>query len=177
MSEFYDYTQISASSISSNKQYKSVSRINNSWDNKNYIIRCPNCSNIALLNMDEKENIFCVTCEYHHKNEYKSFITFIENISKNFNNILCYKCKKNLDKNNIFRCNICFLFLCKNCLQEHKENNKHNNSIELSKIDTFCYKHYMENKYYNNKGGFHICEKCYKKDIEENYILNNHNYL
>lgn len=176
-SEFYDNIQKSISSLSSKKQCENFSEKCDTWDNKNYIIRCPNCSNIALLNMDIKENYFCVKCENQHKNEYKSFNEFRENISKNFNNILCHECQTNFDKNNIFRCNICFLFLCKNCLQNHKESINHNNSIELSKIDTFCYKHNMENKYYKNKEGLHICENCYKEDINNNYILSNLNYL
>ena len=42
-------------------------------DCKNYPIRCSDCLNIALLNVDFKRRCFSTICGNNHKKEYSSF--------------------------------------------------------------------------------------------------------
>ena len=102
-------------------------------NNKNYPIRCSNCSNIAILNADFKKNYFCTICDNKHKNEYNSFNSFINEACKNLDNILCNECKK-LNDGSLFRCNICNLFICNECKSTHNEKYDHKDFIEMNKI-------------------------------------------
>ena len=140
-------------------------------NNKNYPIRCSNCSNIAILNADFKKNYFCTICDNKHKNEYNSFNSFINEACKNLDNILCNECKK-LNDGSLFRCNICNLFICNECKSAHNEKYDHKDFIEMNKIDICCPIHGEKFKYFNTENKNHLCENCYhnindKKNIVE----------
>ena len=82
-----------------------------------------------------------------------------------------------LDLNNMERCNNCFLVFCKKCMSEHKEKEGHTNSIELDKIDTFCYRHNIRNEYFNNDSKYHICKECYNKLTEDKFIISIEDFI
>jgi len=147
-------------------------------NNNNYPIRCPICCSICLLDIfNISEEKFVIKCENQHKNEFNSFNEFSAHTIKNLNEIICNncKCENNLDLNNMERCNDCFLVFCKNCISGHKE--AHENSMELDKIDTYCYRHKMRNEYFNNDTKYHICKKCYDEQTNDKILINYEDYL
>jgi len=149
------------------------------WTNDNdYPIRCPQCCSICLLDsFNISEEKFVIKCENQHENIFNSFNEFSAHVIKNLNKIICNKCQCDTtpDLNNMERCNECFLIFCKNCISEHKE--KHENSMELDKIDTFCYRHNLRNDYFNNDTKYHICKKCYDEQTKDKFLINYEDYL
>ena len=168
---------ISISTLS-NKEKNQFQEIK--WINNNYPIRCPTCYNICLLkNINISNEKIIIKCDNNHENEFNSFNDFLNQVIKFLNEIICKKCKSDnsLDLNNMERCNNCFLVFCKKCISEHKEKEGHTNSIELNKIDTFCYRHNMINKYYNNDSKYHICKECYNEQTNNIFLINNEDYI
>ena len=140
-------------------------------DINNYQIRCTNCSSIAILNADFKNNYFCTLCENKHKNEYNSFSSFLDGLNKDLKLILCNICQKSKDEVNLFKCDDCNLFFCYDCKCIHKEKSKHNYYEEINKIDNCCAIHDDEKyKYYNVKNQRFLCQICYQ-NIEDKYNI------
>ena len=168
---------ITVSTISNNEKNK-FQEIK--WINNNYPIRCPKCYNICLIdNINIQEHKITIKCDNQHVNVFNSFNDFSNQVIKLLNEIICNKCKCEnfFGLNNMERCNKCFLVFCKKCISEHKENKGHENSIELNKIDNFCYRHNMKNKYYNNVSKSHICKKCFEELTNDKYLINNEDCL
>ena len=150
------------------------------WMNNNYPIRCPQCSNICLIDdIDVKETKFSIVCDNQHKNVFNSFETFKNDVMKDINRILCNKCKcyNPSNINNMERCNHCFLIFCKKCISEHEKTEKHLNKIELNKIDNFCYKHKQRNEYFSIENKYHICKECYNGLTKEKFIIDDDDYI
>ena len=164
--------------ITSNKEKNLFKEIK--WINNNYPIRCPDCSNICLIdNINIQKEKFTIKCDNQHINNFDSFEDFSNQVIKLLNDIICNKCKcdNSLDINNMERCNACFLFFCKKCISEHKEKEGHENNIELDKIDTFCYRHKIRNKYFNNNNKYHICKDCYDKLTEDKCLISTEDFI
>ena len=150
------------------------------WINNNYPIRCPDCFNICIIdNIDIQNEKITIKCDNQHANVFYSFEDFLNKVIKVLNDIICNKCKSDnfLDLNNMERCNNCFLVFCKKCMSEHKEKEGHTNSIELDKIDTFCYRHNIRNEYFNNDSKYHICKECYNKLTEDKFIISIEDFI
>ena len=150
------------------------------WINNNYPIRCPQCSNICLIDdIDVKETKFSIVCDNQHKNVFNSFETFKNDVMKDINRILCNKCKcyNPSNINNMERCNHCFLIFCKKCISEHEKTEKYLNKIELNKIDNFCYKHKQRNEYFSIENKYHICKECYNRLTKEKFIIDDDDYI
>ena len=150
------------------------------WINNNYPIRCPQCSNICLIDdIDVKETKFSIVCDNQHKNVFNSFETFKNDVMKDINRILCNKCKcyNPSNINNMERCNNCFLIFCKKCISEHEKTENYFNKIELNKIDNFCYKHKKRNEYFSIENKYHICQECYDGLTKERFIIDDDDYI
>ena len=168
---------ISISNIS-NKEKNHFQEIK--WIKNNYPIRCPECYNICLINnINISNEKIIIKCDNQHVNEFNSFNDFLNQVIKVLNQIICNKCKSDnsLDFNIMERCNNCFLVFCKKCMTEHKEKEGHRNSIELDKIDNFCYRHNKRNQYFNNDSKYHICKECYDEITNNKFLINNEDFI
>lgn len=177
MTEFDEQNSFSISTYSNKEEDTNFNSEENKIDEKNYPIRCSDCSNIATLKADFKKNIFYTMCDNHHINEYKSFSSFIKEANKNFDNILCNECKNSNDGLNIFRCNTCNLFLCIDCKSIHTEKYEHKEFEELNKIDNHCPIHHEKFKYFNKHRKYHLCESCYNSLGEHENIIEINQFL
>lgn len=168
---------VTISNLSNKEEDTNYNSEVNRFDEKNYPVRCSDCSNIAILNADFKKNIFFTMCDNHHKNEYKSFSSFIKEANKNFDNILCNECKNKNNGLNIFRCNTCHLFICNDCKSIHTEKYEHKEFEELNKIDNYCPTHHEKFKYFNKERKYHLCESCYNSLREHENIIEIEQFL
>lgn len=146
--------------------------------NKNYPIRCPNCSEISRLNIDLKKISFSTICDNLHKYEYNSFDSFFKNSYKILDDLICHDCKKSKGEyTKLSRCNKCYLFICSDCKAKHFESTNHSNYIELEKIDKYCPKHSELYRYYDTDKKINLCERCKDKQKENsNNIIETSKY-
>ena len=164
-------------------------------------IRCPVCSNLSnIIEADLKNNFFSIHCDNIHKEnkvDYNSFSSFIENVLKNLENVLCNNCKKSKNEKELFRCSECYLFLCEDCKSEHENKFSHLNFTNINDIDKnkneklfFNLKIPEENEinkeYHNIKENINICKNIsaiFYQWIDEiinkfkSYILPLNNYF
>lgn len=138
---------------------------------KNYPIRCCQCSRIATLKADFKNDSFTTICDNQHRNEYNSFSSFMLEANKDLSKVLCNDCQKSNDEEKLFKCNNCNLFFCDECKNSHKEKNDYPNFVEINKIDNYCAIHDEKYKYFNNKEKRHICQICYNNLINKKNII------
>ena len=171
MTEFDEQNSFSISTCSNKEEATNFNSEENKINEKNYPIRCSDCSNIAILKADFKKNIFYTMCDNHHRNEYNSFSSFIKEANKNFENILCNECKNSNNGLNIFRCNTCHLFICNDCKSIHTEKFEHKDFEELNKIDNHCPIHHEKYKYFNQDRKYHLCETCFNSLGERENII------
>ena len=137
-------------------------------------IRCPICSDLVnIVEANFKKNFFSISCKQEHENDfinYNSFSSFIENVSKNMDNILCKKCKRSKYETEFFRCNDCYLFFCKECIIKHEKEISHSKYININDIDKKCEdtlnfnsrkpgKNEIIKEYNNIKENINICEE------------------
>ena len=177
MTEFDEINSFSISTYSNKEEDTNFNSEENKINEKNYPIRCSDCSNIAILKADFKKNIFYTMCDNHHRNEYNSFSSLIKESNKNFDNILCNECKNLNNGLNIFRCNICHLFICSDCKSIHTEKYEHQEFEELNKIDNHCSIHHAKFKYFNKDRKYHLCESCYNSLGEHENIIEINQFL
>jgi len=171
MTELDESNSFSISNYTNKEEETNYNSEENKIDEKNYPIRCSDCSNIAILKADFKKNIFYTTCDNHHKNKYNSFSSFLKEANKNFENILCNECKNKNNGLNIYRCNICNLFICNDCKSIHTEKFEHKEFEELNKIDNYCPTHHEKYKYFNKDRKYHLCETCYNSLGEHENLI------
>ena len=152
---------ISYSIASINEEATNISSYNDDIGINNYPIRCPDCSNIAILNADFKKNHFTTICENKHKNEFNQFSEFLAGANKDLFKILCNECHKSNNEINLFKCYDCHLFFCNECKSNHFERKNHKFLVEINKIDNFCVFHNQKYKYFNKEKNHHICHICY----------------
>ena len=151
----------------------------NKKEMKNDNIICPECKNLAFLNINEDNMIKIDNCINKHKNEY-SIKEFIENQEMKENEIICDICKnnQNLYNNNFYICT-CGKNICQLCMINHIKNREHN-LLYYNKRYSYCNKHQIEYVSYCSNCNINLCEKCekehynhknkiilYKKEIEE----------
>lgn len=130
--------------------------------NNDFLIRCPNCSNISKFYADFEKNYFYTSCVLNHKNEYTLFDSFLENSYKNLKILLCQECQKSVEDccSNMFKCNTCNLFFCSNCKEKHKNEISHSKFISIERMDNYCPIHNEEYKYFDNNKKKHLCQTC-----------------
>ena len=107
-------------------------------ENENYPYVCPKCYSIPIIDIDFQNNKYNIICDNGHAYNYNSFNTFEVNTTKNLNNLLCQKCKKDSNnKANLYRCNNCFLYFCNDCKLKHETEKPHSNFCELKDINNY----------------------------------------
>lgn len=167
-------SELNLSSISkisnSNETIYSLSNLDKDEMN-HYPIRCNDCSKIAILNADFKNNKFITKCDGNHKTEYNSFHDFLSQSNKDIYSFLCKGCQKNRNEADLYKCKICETFFCGNCKNEHIENNRHTDYIEIKKIDNYCEEHDKKFEYFHNKQNVHLCENCLNNYKDKNNII------
>ena len=136
-------------------------------DCKNYPIRCSDCLNIALLEVDFNRRCFSTICGNNHKKEYSSFPSFIKGANRNLDKFLCNQCQKSKDEINLQKCNNCDLVFCDNCKNNHNKKINHELFVEINKIDEYCAIHNEKNVYFNNDEKKNICQICYDNMIKK----------
>ena len=164
-------------------------------------IRCPICSNLVnIIEANFQKNFFSISCNNDHEDlfiNYYSFNSFIENAFKNLENILCNNCQKGKNEKEIFRCDKCYLFFCKECKENHKGKFNHLNFRDINDIDNnfrdeinlkIPKKNEIIKEYHNIKNNINICEKISKlfnhwiNDLNKKFndymtLLNNYFFL
>ena len=139
-------------------------------ENKGFSLSCSICSKIPRFIADFEKNYFFTFCDNQHKIESISFDFFLENSTKDLNNVLCYNCQKSeKDLSKLFQCTECYLFFCSNCKSKHTEENSHNNFISGDKMNTYCSQHNEPYKYYNNMKKKHLCQKCFDEKKKKKF--------
>ena len=147
-------------------------------ENKGFSLSCSICSKIPRFIADFEKNYFFTFCDNQHKIESISFDFFLENSTKDLNNVLCYNCQKSeKDLSKLFQCTKCYLFFCSNCKSKHTEENSHNNFISGDKMNTYCSQHNEPYKYYNNIKKKHLCQKCFDYEINNSEYNKNNNII
>ena len=138
-------------------------------------IRCPICSNLAsIIEANFQKNFFSISCKNEHEDlfiNFNSFDSFIENVYKNLENVLCNNCKKGKNEKEIFRCDKCYLFFCDECKIKHENKFNHLNFRNINDIDDnfengtnikMPTTNEINKEYRNIKDNINICEKISK---------------
>lgn len=108
----------------------------NEDENENYPYVCPKCYSIPIIDIDFQNNKYNIICDNHHIYNYESFNSFERNTIKNLNNLLCQKCKINLNnETNLYRCSNCFLYFCNECKLKHETEKSHSVFCGLKEIN------------------------------------------
>ena len=171
-----EFDSISNTITSLYEGLKTNNVIDEKEENKGSSLVCSICSKYPRFSADFEKNYFFTFCDNRHKIESFSFDLFLENSTKDLNNVLCNKCQKSeKDFSKLFHCTKCYLFFCSNCKSKHTEEETHNNFISADKINTYCSQHNEPYKYYNNIKKNHLCQKCFDEKIKNNseYYKNN----
>lgn len=89
-------------------------------------IICPDCKNLAFLNIKDDKNIE-IDCHYHHKHAYSSMNEFMNTQIIDETRYKCGKCQnnKNLYKDKNFYICSCGKFICQLCFKNHFEIESH----------------------------------------------------
>ena len=138
---------------------------------KSNCLRCPDCSLIPSLFLDNNADLIYISCNAGHINTMKINEYIKTNTSNTFQDkLMCYKClSKFTSKNNstVFYCQDCKYYLCKSCEFNHNKKHKISNIGELStiintnKFDTTCFIHNKNFSYFCNKCKLNLCQNCY----------------
>ena len=166
-------TELSEISVNSSEIPKLSINFNDDGEETNQI-RCPLCSSLtSIIEANFQKNFFSISCNNDHEDifiNFHSFSSFIENVSKNLENILCNNCKKSKNEKEIFRCDKCYLFLCEDCKINHENKLNHLNYNNLNDIDNNNFgndlmannkkpeKNEINKEYHNIKDNINICK-------------------
>ena len=157
--------------MSSNKKKTSQIQINNNINEKSNDLFncCLKCYKTPLIGLEnKKDNVYLY---YNCPNRHKSKLDIISYNEQR--KIKCFNCSKIKNKEEIFYCFSCKLFLCKKCKEDHSKCNcKTFDNYSLN-----CKVHnYMNQKYYCYNCLIGFCDKCIKEHkkhetIEIKYYL------
>ena len=122
-------------------------------------IICPECKELAFLNINEDNFIKLDNCINGHKNEY-SINEFIENQEIKENEIKCDLCNndKSLYNNNFYICT-CKKKICQLCMINHIKDKEHN-VLYYNKRYSYCNKHIIEFISYCSSCNMNLCKTC-----------------
>ena len=144
----------------------------NTKDNKvNFITRCPECILIPSIKLKFDSNEIEYQCENKHHNslKYDKFIN--ESKKHSLNNIQCSKCNnKKSDDLSFFYCFKCKNFICGNCINEHKKNNKEHIQFPIENYDGCCKEHNNSYSDYCKDCRKNICSICQKNHLTHNIL-------
>ena len=152
-----------------NKKKTSKNKTNKKLnENSNELFNCClKCYKTPLIGLEnKKDNVYLYyNCPNRHKSKLNIFSFYEER------KIKCFDCSQKKNKDEIFYCFSCKLFLCKKC----KENHSNCNCKNFENYSLNCKIHnYMNQKYYCYNCLIGFCEKCINehKNHETNKIEN-----
>ena len=157
-----------------NNKKKENKYIKKDYEN-NFFLLCPKCKNIPYLLLKNKETIFlsCINCGYGQEESIEKIINGISEWSKK----LIYYCQKHNDK--IPAKAFCKEFeqlLCEKCLKIQEKNQINHTLIKITNLFVnFCDIHFNQKlNYYCKNCECEICEKC--KNSHKNHVIKEINF-
>ena len=144
------------------------------------ILRCIDCNLICSLELNYKEGIPYIEykCEKGHKNNILLKDYMIKSNEFSLSKEKCNECKKNQKeiKGNFFYCSKCDKFLCYQCLNNHKNEDRHI-IFDYIKYDSLCKEHSNLYSFYCRNCKKNLCIYCKSKHKSHNIIdLSEFNY-
>jgi len=141
-------------------------------DNTKYIVKCPECSEIAGFKIDFEKFLISVECKKGHNKvniPYDEFkLKYIKPSQVYWCN--CNKCFKLLNNENInYKCKICNKLFCPNCINNHKKETKHSSAIKFYQDYQLCQKHNKKYSFFCEDCKISLCDKC-KNDHKKHSI-------
>ena len=134
-------------------------------DNKKYIVKCPECSEIAGFKIDFEKFLISAECKNGHNivnipyNDFK--LKYIKPCLIYWSN--CNKCFKLINNENInYKCKSCNKLFCSNCINYHKQETNHNSAIKFYQDYQLCQKHYQKYSSFCEICKISLCDKCIK---------------
>ena len=134
-------------------------------ENKKYVTSCPECSEILKFKIDKKTMSISGECKNGHSVENETIEFFINNCIKSTNEYYnkCYNCYELInDEFNNFICLRCDKLFCKNCINIHKQKEKHNIRKNFITDSHICRKHERKYLWFCETCRINLCQECKK---------------
>ena len=137
-------------------------------------IICPNCAEVALCEISEKDFKIKLTCKNGHINDLK-LEEFEKSQQIDQSKIICGLCKKNNKantfENKFFRCLKCKKDICPLCQNSHIKNESPNYIIDYDQKYFYCEEHAEKYNSYCETCKVNICPKCEKYHNNAHQII------
>ena len=132
-------------------------------DNTKYIVKCPECYEIAGFKIDFEKFMISVECKNGHNKvniPYEEFkLKYVKPSQIYWCN--CNKCFKLLNNENInYKCKTCNKLFCPNCINIHKKENNHSSAIKFIQDYQLCQKHNKKYSFFCKDCKISLCDKC-----------------
>ena len=134
-------------------------------DNTKYIVKCPECTEIAGFKIDFEKFMISVECKNGHNKVNIPYDEFEEKYVKPSQIYWCNcnKCFKLLNNENInYKCENCNKLFCPNCINNHKKETNHNSVIKFYQDYQLCQKHNKTYSLFCEVCKISLCDKCKK---------------
>ena len=126
-------------------------------------IICPNCSEVALCEINDKDYEIKITCKKGYMNDL-SILDFENSQKVDQSKIVCDICKKNNKantfENKFFRCLKCKKDICPLCQNSHIKNESPNYIIDYAQKYFYCELHAEKYYSYCETCSVNICPQC-----------------
>ena len=134
-------------------------------DNTKYIVKCPECSEIAGFKIDFEKFMISVECKNGHNKvniPYEDFkFKYIKPSQIYWCN--CNKCFKSINNESInYKCNSCNKLFCPNCINNHQKETNHSSIIKFYQDYQLCQKHNQKYSFFCEVCKISLCVKCKK---------------
>ena len=133
-----------------------------------FYFSCKNCKQVPNIFFSDEKNLFiyCKKCGKKTNEKIENIVNFNSNWISNEIIKFC-NTKHEEKKFSVIFCKTCNLFLCEECLNQHKQNNKNHDFIELKKLKiNFCNFHNKKLTRFCFDCDEEICKKCLEKHKE-----------
>ena len=137
-------------------------------DETPFYFSCKKCKKVPNIFLSDDKNLF-IYCEECGKKANEKIENIVNYNSEWITNEIIKFCNtKHEDKIlSVIFCKTCNLFLCEECLNQHKENNESHEFIELNKLKiNFCNFHNKKLTQFCFDCNEEICKKCLNKHKE-----------
>ena len=134
-------------------------------ENKKYVAACPECSDILKFKIDIKTMSVSGECKNGHFMENKTIEFFRNNCIKSTNEYYnkCYNCFELInDETNNYICLRCDQLFCNNCINIHKQKEKHNIRRNFITDSHICRKHERKYLWFCETCKINLCQECKK---------------
>ena len=152
-------------------------------ENKGYTMVCDECyepskyildlENFKLIGECINNHHINLDISQYYKYDYDNESTDLKIIKNNFrlNQAYisinhCYKCYLEIDDDlDGFICKECQKIFCKNCINEHSQENNHYNKIKYININKLCRVHNKKHLFFCNDCKINLCDDCKNSHI------------